>query len=94
MNDLNSAKTIFQIFNSFTKFSGLKVNKSKCQIAGIGAKNGAFVALPEVQYVDLSNDSIKILGVHFTYNGDIYIEKNYCEIIKKNRKSFSNLEMA
>ena len=32
LNDLNSAKIIFEIFNSFTTFSGLKVNKSKCQI--------------------------------------------------------------
>ena len=62
-------KIIFEVFNIFTKFSGLKVNKSKCQIVGIGAKNGVYVALPEVQYVDLLNDSIKILGVHFTYNG-------------------------
>ena len=44
------------------------------------------MALPEVQYVDLLNDSIKILGVHFTYNGEIFFEKNYCEIIKKIEK--------
>ena len=45
--------------------------------------------LPEVQHVDLSNDSIKILGVHFTYNGDIFFEKNYYEIIKKIEKVLS-----
>ena len=33
LRDLNSAKIIFEIFSIFSKFSGLKVNKSKCQIA-------------------------------------------------------------
>ena len=90
LKDLNSAKTIFEIFGSFTNFSGLKVNKSKCQIAGIGVKNGVHVALPGVQSVNLSNESIKILGVHFTYNGEIFFEKNYCEIIKKIEKVLAN----
>ena len=70
-------------FETFTKFAGLKVNKSKCQIAGIGVKNGVQIALSDVQSIDLSNEYIKILGVHFTYNEDIFFEKNYCEIIKK-----------
>lgn len=63
LKDINSAKTIFQIFDNFSKFSGLKVNKSKCQIAGIGVKNGVQEALSGEQSVDFSTDSIKILGV-------------------------------
>ena len=41
------------------------------------------VALSGVESVDLSTDSIKILGVNFTYNGDIFIEKNFCNVIEK-----------
>ena len=75
----------------FSKFSGLKANKSKCQIAGIGVKNGVQVALSGVQSVDLSTDSIKILGVNFIYDGDIFIEKNFCNVIEKIEKVLSNL---
>ena len=86
LKDLNSAKIIFQIFDKFSKFSGLKVNKSKCQIAGIGVKNGAQEALSGVQSVDLSTDSIKILGVNFTYNGDILLKKISVMLLKKLKK--------
>ena len=83
LKDLNSAKAIFKTFSTFTKFAGLKVNKSKCQIAGIGVKNGVQVALSEVQSIDLSNEYIKILGVYFTYNEEIFLEKTSVKLSKK-----------
>ena len=47
------------------------------------------MALPEVQSFNLSEDSIKILGVHFTYNGDVIIEKNFCEVINNMENTLS-----
>ena len=83
IKELDSAEEIFKSFEQFSMFSGLKVNKSKCQIAGIGCKNGVQVAFPGLQSVDLTQDFIRILGVYFSYNKDIFIEKNFCETIKK-----------
>ena len=35
-----SAIEILNTFKIFSIYSGLKINKSKCELAGIGAKNG------------------------------------------------------
>ena len=66
---MDSVIQVFETFDNFSKVSGLKVNKSKCEIAGIGSKNGAQEALSGIKTVNLNTDAIKILGVHFTYNG-------------------------
>ena len=41
---------ILKVFDKFSKISGLKPNKSKCEIAGIGALKGARVAHCGMQY--------------------------------------------
>ena len=79
----SSAKEIFETFNLFSKYSGLKVNKSKCEFAGIGAKNGVQTALSDVTNINLKNESIRVLGVHFTYNEDIFKKKNFIEVVEK-----------
>lgn len=45
---LKNTDSIYEILNTFdifSEFSGLKINRSKCEIAGIGVKNGVKVAL-------------------------------------------------
>ena len=78
-----SAIEIFNTFDIFSKYSGLNINKSKCEIAGIGVKNGANLALLGAKCINLNSDYIKILGVCFSYNEEIFKEKNYTEVIKK-----------
>ena len=50
-----------------SQFSGLKINKSKCKIAGIGAMKGVKVALCGIECVNLLTKAIKILGIYFSY---------------------------
>ena len=83
VKNINSAVEIFNTFKIFSKFSGLNANKSKCEFAGIGAKNGAQTALPDVLNINLNSEAIKVLGVHFTYNERIFIQKNFIEVVKK-----------
>ena len=45
VKDLNSVKEICNTLGVFVKYSGLKINRSKNEIAGIGAMNGVQVAL-------------------------------------------------
>ena len=52
--------------NTFSNFSGLKPNKTKCEIAGIGVLNGVQVALCGMKCVNLNNETVKILGVYFS----------------------------
>ena len=64
----NSVTEVIQIFEHFSIFSGLKPNKSKCEIAGIGVLKGVQMALCGMECVNLKNNTIKILGIHFSYN--------------------------
>ena len=70
-------------FDNFSLFSGLKVNRSKCEIAGIGTKKGVKVALCGMKSINLKYDFIKILGVCYSYNKEIENEKNFMNHIKK-----------
>ena len=83
VSDLQSINAIFITFDEFSKFSGMKINKTKCELAGIGVKNSVLTALSGVKNVSLMNSCIRVLGVYFTYNNRMFIEKNYIDCIKK-----------
>ena len=40
LKDVKSSIDLINIFDTFSKFSGLKPNKSKCGIGGVGALKG------------------------------------------------------
>ena len=69
--------------NIFSNFSGLKHNETKCEIAGIGVLNGVQVALCGMKCVNLNKETVKILGVHFSYNKNLEQDKNFCKHIVK-----------
>ena len=63
---LRNISTVSTSFNQFYHFSGLKANIEKCEIAGIGYLKGVTDAVCGLKCVDSSNDTIKILGIHFS----------------------------
>ena len=69
-----------------SQFSGLKINKSKCEVAGIGVMKGVKVALCGVECVNLLTNTIKILGIYFSYNKKLENEKNFLDHITKLQK--------
>ena len=64
MKDLNSVKVNLSSLDQFYIFSGLRPNLIKREIAGIGVLKDANVALCGLKSVNLTKESIKILGVH------------------------------
>ena len=70
LGDSDSVKNLIDIFQTFLLFSVLKPNISKCEIAGIILLKGAIETACGLKLVDLTVDTIKILGVHFSYNKD------------------------
>ena len=52
---------------------------TKCEIAGIGVLNGVQVALCCMKCVILNNETVKILGVHFSYNKHLEEDKKFSE---------------
>ena len=71
LKDRNSIIELMSELNTFSNFSGLKPNKTKCEIAGIGVLNGVQVALCGMKCVNLNNETVKILGVPFSYNKNL-----------------------
>ena len=68
-------------FKLFSKFSGLKPNILKCEVAGIGSLKGVKMAVCGIKCIDLTTETIKILGVHFSYNQKLKTQKNFVKSI-------------
>ena len=83
LKDKESIQKVMNVFDTFSIYSGLKPNKSKCKIAGIGALKGVSLELCGMECIDLTKNSVKILGIHFSYNKKIENKENFIKIIKK-----------
>ena len=46
-----------------------------------GFLKGAQMAVSGNKYIDLTNEAIKILGVHFSYNQKLQAQKNFLKSI-------------
>ena len=57
--------------NTFSNFSGLKPNKTKWEIRGIGILNRVQVALCSMKCVNLNNETKTIIGIYFSYNKNL-----------------------
>ena len=64
----------------------------KCEIAGLGILKGAKEAVFGLQNIDLVNDTIKILGIHFAYDKKIQGERDYLTTVKKNSKGSHSMD--
>ena len=58
-------------------------------IAGLGILKGAQEGVCGLQKIDLTNDTIKILGIHFSFNKRIQTEGNYLITVKKIQKALN-----
>ena len=73
-------------FDIFSTFSGLKPNKSKCEIAGLGALKRVKLALFGMECIDLMFNAIKILGVYYSYDKNFENEENLINLVLKIEK--------
>ena len=83
LKDEGSVKKLMNIFDTFSISFGLKPNKSKCEIAGIDVLKGVSIKLCRMECITLTKNSVKILGIHFSYNKKIENEENFIKLIKK-----------
>ena len=61
---------------------GLKAIFSKCDIAGLASLKGVLEAVCCLKSINLTTDTIKILDVHFSYNGTLKVQNNFLDTIK------------
>ena len=83
LQNKNSVKMLLEAFHAFSFFSGLKPNKSKCEIVGIGLLKGVHVVLRGMECVNFEKDTIKILGIHYSYNQALENDQNFTDQIMK-----------
>ena len=86
LKDTKSVIELMNIFNTFSKFSGLKPNKSKCEISGIGALKGVQVAFCSMRCIDLVSNIVKISGIYYSYNDELKNQENFKRHIIKIEK--------
>ena len=82
LNDLISVNNLINPFKIFSLFSGLKAIFSKCEIAGLGSLKGVLEAACILKSVNLTTDTIKIVGVHFSYNVTVKVQNNFLDTVK------------
>ena len=68
LKDKESLVEVIKVFDIFSSFSGFKPNKSKCEVAQIETLKGAKMALYGMKCIGLRFNTVKILGIHFSYN--------------------------
>ena len=83
LHDESSVKALFATIKMFSNFSDLRPNLDKCEIAGIGVLKGVNWALCGLKSIDLTQQTMKILGIHFSYNTNLRDEIFFTETIKK-----------
>ena len=89
LKDIVSVRVLIDTFKLFSCFSGLKPNINKCETAGLGILEGVQKAVYGLQNIDLTNDAIKIFGIHFSYNEKIQTERNFSTTVKKLQKALN-----
>ena len=82
INDLLSVKNLIDTFKVFSLFLGLRANFSKCEIARLGSLKDVLEVVCELKSINLTTDTIKILGAQFSYNDTLKVQKNFLDTVK------------
>ena len=96
INDLNTFENTFLImkimktFDIFSTFSGLKPNKSKCEIAGLGAFKRLKLANCRMESIDLTFNANKSLGAYYSYDKNFKNQEKFINLVVKNWKVIPN----
>ena len=77
MTRLISLKQRLRYFSNFHGIFRFKTKHRIFKIARIDLLKGALEAVDGIRLVDLTVDTIKILGLHFSYDQETQIRKNF-----------------
>ena len=81
LKKLSSIRELLKVINSYSAYSGLKPNISKCEVAGIGVQKGVKATICGFQCINLKTRATKILGIYFSYDKNIQFENNFNKVI-------------
>ena len=85
VRDKQSINRILNIMKTFGAFSSLNVSIEKCEVCWIGQSRFRKDRPANCKLTSLVTSSIKILGVHFSYNKEIVDDKNFSDLLNSMR---------
>ena len=85
--DAKSVIELMNIFDTFSKFSGLKPNKKQMWGRRHRCPERVQVVLCGLRCIDLVSNKVKILGVYYLYNDKLEIQENFKRHIIKTEKN-------
>ena len=74
-----------ETLSEFSKISSLSVNYDKSEIAWIGSEKESDKPVLGMKNINLTTDTIRILGIYFTYNQKLLIEQNFDRVLNNFR---------
>ena len=83
LSDEDSVIEVINAFHKFSLISGLKPNEYKCEIGGIGVLKGVSLTLCCMDWIDVTKETIKVLGIHFSYNKKLEAKKTLSDMFRK-----------
>ena len=78
VSDIRSAQYLFKLLDQFQKCSGLKVNYTKTEAMWIGSSRNNIETPLALKW----RKTVKALGVHFSYNNEESVQKNFYDKLK------------
>ena len=77
VNDEASLRRMLKIMSLYSKYSSLRANCEKCEASWIGRSKTSNEKPVNCRWVSLVNGTIKILGIHFSYNKKLAQKGNF-----------------
>ena len=84
--DVQSVSSLFDLLTQFERCSGLKINQTKSEMLWLGSIRHRKDAILNLQ---ISDDPVYALGVHFTYNIELSHENFFVEKLGSLKKTLS-----
>ena len=81
LKDEQSLKKLISTIEIFSFYASLKVNYDKSEAAWIGVDKQSTEKPINCRWVNLCQDAIKILGIHFSYNSKLLLELNFNRVL-------------
>ena len=81
IKDLASVWHLCRLFDTFAQFSTLKINCEKSELCRIGSLKGVKRAFYRFKVLDLTHESIKIVGCDHSYDADLASSCNLSVIL-------------
>ena len=81
LRDVSSIEYLLSLLRYSHQLTSLKINHEKSEICGIGSKKGILRAFSNLSSVDTENNTVKILGFHYSYNKQLADERNFSNMV-------------